>query len=277
MTLGEALSFARSALASHNVEDAGLESEVLLCHAIGIDRTRLYLTLKEELTPEQEKTFIELLKRRLSGVPLAYVVRHREFCGLDFYINQDVLIPRPETELLVEKALALAQSKSIRTIADIGTGSGIIAVTLAVKLSGVRIYATDISEKAIVVALFNAEKHGVVYRITFLKGDLVVPLPEPGDLIIANLPYVKRAEITPPIAAEPHQALDGGREGLDVIKRFCREVKNKLNPGGYVLMEIGQGQHQTVKEYLLSLYPDAEIEVYKDLAGIDRVIEAKLD
>ncbi len=277
MTLGEALSFARSALASHNVEDAGLESEVLLHHAIGIDRTRLYLTLKEALTPEQEKTFRELLERRLSGVPLAYVVRHREFYGLDFYINQDVLIPRPETELLVEKALALAQSKPIRTIADIGTGSGIIAVTLAVKLPDARIYATDISEKAIVVALFNAEKHGVVYRITFLQGDLVATLPEPGDLIIANLPYVKRAEITPPITAEPHQALDGGREGLDVIKRFCREVKSKLNPGGYVLMEIGQGQHQTVKEYLLSLYPDAEIKIYQDLAGIDRAIEAKLD
>ena len=276
MTLQEALGFAKGELTSRNFEDAGLESEVLLRHAIGIDRTQLYLTLKEELTPEQEKTFIELLKRRLSGVPLAYVVRHREFYGLDFYINQDVLIPRPETELLVEKALALAESKPIHTIADIGTGSGIIAVTLAVKLPDARIYATDISEKAIVVALFNAEKHGVVYRITFLKGDLVVPLSEPCDLIVANLPYVKRAEITPPIAAEPHQALDGGREGLDMIKRFCREVKSKLNPGGCVLMEIGQGQHQAVKDFLLSLYPDAEIKIYKDLAGIERVVEARI-
>jgi release factor glutamine methyltransferase len=276
MTLQEALGFAKGELTSRNVEDAGLESEVLLRHAIGIDRTQLYLTLKEALTPEQEKTFIELLKRRLSGVPLAYVVRHREFYGLDFYINQDVLIPRPETELLVEKALALAQSKPIHTIADIGTGSGIIAVTLAVKLPDARIYATDISEKALAVALFNAEKHGVVYRITFLQGDLVATLPEPCDLIIANLPYVKQAEITPPIAAEPHQALDGGREGLDMIKRFCREVKNKLNPDGYVLMEIGQGQSAAIKELLHGLYPDAEIRIYRDLARIERVVEARI-
>jgi release factor glutamine methyltransferase len=276
VTLQEALNFAKSALSSRNVEDAGLESEVLLRHALGIDRTQLYLTLKEELTPEQEKTFRELLERRLSGVPLAYVVKHREFYGLDFYINQDVLIPRPETELLVEKALELAKNKPIHTIADVGTGSGIIAVTLAVRLPDVKIYATDISEKALAVALFNAEKHGVVYRITFLKGDLVRPIPEPCDLIVANLPYVKRAEITPPIAAEPHQALDGGKEGLDVIKRFCREVKTKLTPGGYVLMEIGRGQSETVKKYLLSLYPDAEIEVYKDMSGIERVVEARI-
>lgn len=283
MTLGEALAFARRALSGCNVEDAGLESEVLLRHTLVIDRTRLYLSLREELTPKQEKTFRELLERRLCGVPLAYVIKHREFYGLDFYVNQAVLIPRPETELLVEKALALTENKPIHTIADIGTGSGIIAVTLAVKLPDVKIYATDISEKALAVATLNAEKNRIVNRITFLKGDLVQPLPEPCDLIIANLPYVQTAEITPPIhgepvqgepiTAEPHLALDGGKEGLDVIKRFCREVKSKLKPGAYILMEIGWGQSQAVKEYLLSLYPDAEIEIYKDLAGIDRVVE----
>jgi release factor glutamine methyltransferase len=272
----EALDKAKSELASRNVEDAGLEAEVLLRHALGIDRTRLYLGLEEELTPEQAKAFQELLERRVSGVPLTYVVQHREFYGLDFYVNQDVLIPRPETELLVEKAIATAKNNHIVTIADIGTGSGIIAVTLAVTLPEARIYAVDVSEKALAVAILNAEKHAAVYRITFLKGDLVKPLPEHCGLIVANLPYVKQSEIYAPIDAEPHLALDGGKEGLDVIARFCREVKDRLTPGGYVLMEIGLGQSEAVREVLTRLYPDAEITVYKDLARIDRVVQARI-
>lgn len=272
----EALGKAKSELASRNVEDAGLEAEVLLRHALGIDRTRLYLGLEEELTPEQAKAFQELLERRVSGVPLSYVVKHREFYGLDFYVNQEVLIPRPETELLVEKAIATAKNNHIVTIADIGTGSGIIAVTLAVKLPEARIYAVDVSEKALAVAILNAEKHAAVYHITFLKGDLVKPLPEHCGLIVANLPYVKQSEICAPISAEPHLALDGGKEGLDVIARFCREVKDRLTPGGYVLMEIGLGQSEAVREVLTRLYPDAEITVYKDLARIDRVVQARI-
>ena len=275
-TLEEALKFARTELSSRNVEDAELESEVLLRHALGIDRTKLYLSLSERLTPEQEAKFRQLLARRMSGIPLAYVVKHREFYGLDFYVNQDVLIPRPETELLVEKAIAISESHSIHTIADVGTGSGIIAVTLAVKLPDAKIYATDISTRALAVALFNAERHGVVYRISFLKGDLTAPLPEPCDLICANLPYVRQEEIVEPIASEPHTALDGGKEGLDVIRRFCREVKGKLSPGGFVLMETGQGQSGAIKDYLLELYPYASIEVYADLAGIDRVVSVRI-
>jgi release factor glutamine methyltransferase len=276
VTRRESLDKAKNELASRRVEDAALEAEVLLQHALSIDRTRLYMSLAEELTPEHVKAFQELLERRLSGVPLAYVVKHREFYGLDFYVNEDVLIPRPETELLVEKALAIATEQKIGTIADIGTGSGIIAVTLAVKLPEARIYAVDISEKALAVAAFNAEKHAAVCRITFLKGDLVEPLPERCGLIVANLPYVRQAEIYAPIDAEPHLALDGGKEGLDVIARFCREVKGKLSPGGYVLMEIGQGQSDAVREDLTQLYPDAEITVYQDLAGIDRVVQARI-
>ncbi len=276
MKLKEALVFARSALSTVNAEDSALEAEVLLRHALGIDRTQLYLRQDEELTPEQEARFRHLLARRTSGIPLAYVVKHREFYGLDFYVNQDVLIPRPETELLVEKAIDIAQRDRVRTVADIGTGSGIIAVTLALKLPEVKIYSVDVSEKALAVALYNAERHGVVYRITFLKGDLVQPLPGPCGLIVANLPYVKREEIVPPIAAEPHTALDGGRTGLEIIERFIREVKTRLSPNGTVLMEIGRGQGEAVKASLFRRYPEATITIYPDLAGIDRVVEARI-
>ncbi len=276
MTVGEALAFARKQLTSRNTEDAGLEAEVLLRYILNIDRTQLYLREKEQLKPEQEKKLKELLERRVNGVPLAYIIKNREFYGLDFYVDENVLIPRPETELLVDKALDLAKNNSIHTIADIGTGSGVIAITLALKLPEVKIFSTDISKKALAVALHNAETYKVSNRITFLQGDLVEPIPEFCDLIVANLPYVKSEEIVYPIAAEPHSALDGGREGLDVINRFCREVKSKLKPAGYVLMEIGEGQSNYLVSLLRSLYPDIKIKVHKELADIERVVEARI-
>jgi release factor glutamine methyltransferase len=275
VTRREALNLGKKALASLNIEDIRLEAEVLLRHTLGIDRTRLYMTLNEELSPEHVKTFQTLLERRQLGVPLAYLVGHREFYGLDFDVNPDVLIPRPETELLVEKTLAIATNDRIITIADIGTGSGVIAVTLASKLPAARIYAVDISGKALAVARINAEKHVSINRITFLQGDLVQPLPEPCDLIVANLPYVKQSDIVAPINAEPRLALDGGPDGLDIIARFCRSVSTKLNPGGYILLEIGQGQCEAISEILTSIYPAVEIVVYPDLAGIERVVQAR--
>lgn len=274
MTLREALSYARNMLSARNIEDASLESELLLRYTMKLDRAKLYLSLDERLTTEQATAFQHLLERRLAGEPLAYITEESEFYGLDFYVNENVLIPRPETELLVEKALSLAEKGNIATIADIGTGAGIIAITLALKLPDVRIYATDISAKALEVAKFNAEKHIVTDRIQFLQGDLLEPIPQPCDLIIANLPYV-REEAVPPF--EPRIALDGGKDGLTQIRRLCREIKGKLTPLGYLLLEIGQGQCQTVKDFLLSLYPEAETESDKDLAGIERVVCVRLN
>lgn len=273
MTVREALASARNMLSALDPEDAPIESELLLRHTLKIDRVRLYLSLDERLTPEQEATFHNLLQRRLAGEPLAYITGERAFYGLDFYVNRNVLIPRPETELLVEKAISLAQKGNISAIADIGTGSGIIAIVLAVKLPGARIYATDISASALKVAKANAERYGLTDRIQFLKGDLLESLPAPCDLIIANLPYVKEEEILP---FEPRIALNGGGDGLSLIKRLCRDIRSKLCLSGSLLLEIGQGQSRTVRDFLLSLYPEAEIEIYRDLAGIERVVKVRL-
>jgi len=279
VTLEQALSQARKVLASHSIEDAPLESELLLRHVLEIDRVQLYQDLNRELSPQQEATFWHLIERRLSGEPTAYIIGHREFYGLDFYVDANVLIPRPETELLVEKALKLAENHPTISIAEVGTGCGAIAISLALNLPQAKIYAIDISPAALKVAATNCQKHGVVDRICLLRGDMLNPLPEPVDLIIANLPYVKKTELRQisPAGFEPLLALNGGPNGLEKIRQLCPHLSNKLRPKGYLLLEIGQGQGKTVTTLLENLFPLAKIEITTDLSGIDRVVNLTLD
>ncbi len=274
MTLKQAIGCAREILVANNIEDAPLESEILLRHALKINQVQLYLDLNHELSPEQEETFWHLIERRLSREPTAYILGHREFYGLDFYVDPSVLIPRPESELLVEKALKLAQRHTLATIAEVGTGCGAIAISLALNLPQAKIYATDISVPALKVALVNCQKHGVVDRVCLLSGDMLDPLPEPVDLIVANLPYVKQSELSSKCSAnpEPLLALNGGPDGLEKIRQLCCQVSDKLLPRGYLLLEIGQGQENAVTTFLRNLSPSAEIEVTPDLSGTDRVV-----
>ena len=271
MTLKQALSYAREALAAQNIEEAPLESELLLRHALKLNRVSLYLNLEKELEPQEEESFRQLVERRLSGEPTAYITGHCEFYGIDFYVNRNVLIPRPESELLVEKALALARNGAIDRIADIGTGCGTIAISLALNLPHVRIYATDISSSALEVAGMNCQKYGLENRIQLLQGDMLEPLPRRVKLIVANPPYVRQKEISQ-LTFEPPLALDGGADGLDKIRKLCRQLKDKLQPGGSLLLEIGQGQGKAVIELLRQLFPPAKIEVTSDFASIDRVV-----
>jgi release factor glutamine methyltransferase len=275
VTLKQTLLRAREMLTANNIDDARLECELLLRHTLKTSRVQLYLDLDRELSPEQEETFWSLIKRRLSNEPAAYITGHREFYGLDFHVNSDVLIPRPETELLVEKALNLAQRRTTSTIAEIGTGCGAIAISLALNLPGTRIYATDISARALRVALINCEKHGVADKVCLLRGDMLNPLPEPVDLIVANLPYVRETELHS-VNGEPRLALDGGADGLEKIRQLCGQLNGRLHPTGCLLLEIGQGQRETVTAHLHRLFPTAEIEATPDLSGIDRVVSLTL-
>jgi release factor glutamine methyltransferase len=276
VTLKQALSRARGILADGNIEDARLESELLLRHTLKISQVQLYLDLDHELSLNQEQTFWQLIKRRLDGEPTAYITGHREFYGLDFYVDPSVFIPRPESELLVEKALDLTQNHPVSTIAEIGTGCGAIAISLALKLPQAKIYATDISAPALKVALVNCQRHGVVNRICLLHGDMLDPLPEPVDLVVANLPYVSELEMPDLANFEPLLALDGGSDGLEKIHQLCRRVTDKLRPDGCLLLEIGQGRGKGVTTCLRSLFPSAKIEVAPDLSGIDRVVSLRL-
>ncbi len=278
MTIKQTLSRAREILVANSIEDSALESELLLRHALKMSRVQLYLGLDCELSPEEDENFWHLIKRRLNHEPTAYITGHREFYGLDFYVDPNVLIPRPESELLVEKTIEVAQNQAVSTIAEVGTGSGAIAISLALSLPQVKIYATDISAATLKVALFNCQKHGVVGRICLLEGDMLDPLPEPVDLIVANLPYVRESEL-PHINTlnfEPSLALNGGPDGLEKIRQLCPQTSAKLRPGGCLLLEIGQGQGEAVTSFLRHLFPLAEIELTPDLSGIERVVSLTL-
>jgi release factor glutamine methyltransferase len=275
MSLKQALSRARDILAPKNIEDTPLECELLLRHVLGISRTQLYLDLDRALNPEEEEAFRQLLERRLSGEPAAYITGHREFYDLDFYVDPRVLIPRPESELLVEEALGLAQEHSLFAIAEVGTGSGAIAISLALELPEAKIYATDISSPALEVARLNCQKHGVINRVCLLRGDMLEPLPEAVDLAVANLPYARRSELAG-MKFEPRLALDGGSDGMGKIRRLCRQAGGKLRPGGFLLLEIGQGQGKEVTALLNALFPTGKIKLLPDLSGIERVVSLSL-
>lgn len=274
MKIGDALREARQRLSLAGVEEASLEGDLLMRHILGMSAAQLYLNFDQELAPEKENDFRLLIQRRLCSEPAAYILGHREFYGLDYYVNQSVLIPRPETELLVEETIGLAGNYESAIIADVGTGCGAIGVALAVNLPRARIYATDISTEALMVARANARRHGVEERLVFSKGDLLEPLPESVDIVVANLPYVRSPDVAG--SFEPHIALDGGSDGLAVISRFCGQLSGKVRPSGCVLLEVGLGQAEAVTEMFRGTLPDARVEVYPDLAGIERIVRTML-
>jgi release factor glutamine methyltransferase len=264
-----------------------LDAEVLLAHSLGQERTWLYLHLSDPLDENQANKFETLLYRREQREPVAYIVGSREFFGLEFEINSSVLIPRPETELLVETALQVAiqrlqvkDHESVISIADVGTGSGCIAIALAKHLPNVSIIATDVSRWALRLAWFNAGAHHVKDKIAFAMGNLLEPVTEPVDIIASNPPYVSRAELAmamPEVSRyEPRLALDGGEDGLDVIRLLLPQAKERLKPGGHLLVEIGSTQGQAVTQLAKIHFPQANIQIKKDLAGLDRLLVVEL-
>lgn len=291
MSIKEALHQASKTLATHAIEDAPLEAELLVMHLLGIDRARLYARLDEELSPDEEQALAQLIDRRLSHEPIAYIIGHREFFGHDFHVAPGVLIPRAESELLVEKALEKIEptgeklstpekGEKSEKIADIGTGSGAIAISLALLLPKAKIYATDISPRALEIARLNLEKHGVQDRVHLLQGDLLDPLPEPVDIIIANPPYIRDEEVNQLSAeirmCEPMVALVGGRDGLDKVRQLLVNAPEKLRPGGSILLEIGPGHGLALTAWAKDLFPGAKVELAHDLSGRERVLNVIL-
>ena len=269
---------AEEALSAVDIDDALLESEVLLMHVLKISRVKLHIDIENELTPQQYEEFRALVLRRLQGEPSAYITGNREFYGLNFFVNPDVLIPRPETELLVEQAIATVKKRSYKTIVDAGTGSGVVAICLALNLPNTVIYATDISAPALEVASRNCLKHDVENRITLLQGNLLEPLPEPVEMIVGNLPYVTNTDMhqVSTNGHEPEIALSGGADGLESIITIVGQSVSKLLRGGSILLEVGQGQSQAASRQLRGIYPYGEVGIFRDLAGIERVVSLSL-
>ncbi len=282
MSVKEALRKAIETLTLHRFEEAPLEAEVLLRHLLGIGRVELHLRLGDSLPPEQTAELDRLIRRRLSHEPIAYITGHKEFFGLEFRVNANTLIPRPETELLVEKALELAGSHTSPTIADVGTGCGAIAIALAVHLPQAEVYAVDISAAALEVAALNCERHQVTGRVHLLQGDLLQPITG-LDFILANLPYVSDRQmqgLSDEVRLfEPARALSGGPDGLRQISRLLAQARDKLHPGGAILLEISTEQRTDVAALAGRHLPGANVKVLPDLSGHDRaiVIESKAD
>lgn len=278
MNLRDALAGARQRLTAAGIEDPSMEAEVLLRHVLTIDRASLYAAPERELTGTEAAAFDRLLTRRLAGEPSAYLTGVREFYGLPFRVTPDVLIPRPETELLVERAVTLCREHEYRTAADVGAGSGVITVCLASNIPGLRVYATDTSGEALGIAQENATTHGVTNRISFICGDGVAVLPGRVDLICANPPYVLSADIPAdgPLSYEPRTALDGGPDGLSFLNTLCDTIFEKLRPGGAVLLEVGEGQAETVLSRLKERCSGGTGKIHFDLADIGRLVEFRL-
>jgi len=277
-------------LQEEGLDTSRLDAELLLGHVLGLARAQIHAHLDRQLDAAELDSYHELIERRRRHEPVAYILGHKEFYGLDFYVDRRVLIPRPETELLVEKGLEVGRAASHPlTIADVGTGCGAIAISLAVHLNNepskpqAIIYALDASSEALEVAAISRRRHRVERRVHLLQGDLLSPLPEPVDLIVANLPYVSGAEweqlprtIT---AYEPRSALDGGLDGLDAIRRLLAQARSHLKPQATILLEIGVTQGAAVTNLVRRHFSAATIEVVQDYAGLDRmvVIEIQAD
>ena len=274
-TIKDLLEWTTRFFTDKGIEEPRLNAEVLLAQVLDKDRVYLYANYFAPVNKNEREQYREFIKRRSNQEPLAYLLERREFMSLDFKVTPAVLIPRPETELLVETVLQRANQAKPVAICDVGTGSGAIAVSLAYYLPQAQVTGIDISGPALDVARLNAQQHGVEVR--FLEGDLLSPLPvqEQFDFICANLPYISEDEYTQLDVQvrdyEPRQALWGFGDGLELYRRLIPQVWTYLRPGGYLLMEIGCGQAQAVAQLLPS---SVKVQVEQDWAGLDRLIIA---
>ncbi len=276
-TSAEALAWTVSRFSEAGLASARLDAELLLAHALGTERVHLYAHPERPLSEAERATYRQLIERRLAGEPIAYIMGRKNFRYLSLKITPAVLIPRPETELLVESVVEFAAGSPLKC-AEIGTGSGAVAISIARELPGAVIYATDLSQGALDLANENAEAAGVGKAVVLLHGDLFGPLPHELagflDAVVSNPPYIPTDDIRslPPEIGdyEPREALDGGPDGLGVVRRLIAESPAFLRPGGLLAIEIGHDQGDRVADLAGSDF--ADIEVRKDLAGLDRVL-----
>jgi len=254
-------------------DTASLDAQVLLCFVLNVERSYLFAHDDETLSPEQVNQFEALIKRRAGGEPIAYIVGKKGFYDIELTVTPDVLIPRPETELLLEDALRLMKATPDCTVADIGTGSGVLAITFAKHMPQSRVYAVDLSEQALAVATQNIQENYV--SITTYHGNLAQPLIDHTinvDLLMANLPYIRTDEMATLAVSkhEPHMALDGGADGLDFIRELFVQLPEVCRDGAWILLEIGAEQGDALKALVREQF-DVDCDILQDYAGLDRI------
>jgi release factor glutamine methyltransferase len=275
-SLHERLADARQRLVAAGIpeHEAALDAELLARHVLECDRATLVTRSRDAVPSAFERLYRPLLERRAARVPMAYILGRREFWGLEFEVTPDVLIPRPETELVVEETIAIAPRSTTRLIVDVGTGSGCLAITLAVEFPGARLIGTDTSRPALEVARRNAVRHDVIERVAFTWTDLLDGVEGPADVIVSNPPYVPEgdaADLQPEVERnEPAAALYGGADGLAVIRRLLAAAPRCLAPDGWLVVEFGFGQDVPLRA-AASEAGWKIVRVRRDLQGIPRV------
>jgi len=295
-TIGRLIEWTRDFFGKKDVAQPRLEAEILLAYVLGAERIDLYLRYEDAVSEDERTAFRELVRRRAGGEPTRYLVGTCEFLSLAFKVTPDCLIPRPETEMLVEEVLRRrsaapaplleggeVESPGPVAAIDLCTGCGCVAVSLAVRLPDCRVTATDISPAALEVARTNAEAHGVATRVTFLEGDLYDALDaadaQPADFLLANPPYVAQKEwdgLAREIRQhEPRNALVAGPDGTEVIERILKGARAYLKPGAILLVEIGAGQGAKATEMASTVRGLTDVRILKDDAGLDRIVVAQ--
>jgi release factor glutamine methyltransferase len=275
-TIKSAISEGAETLAASGVNESRSDAALLLMHVLQSDRAFLVAHPERILSADQLERFRSLVSRRAQGEPLQYITSHQEFFKLDFELTPDVLIPRPETELIVEVGLELLKHKPAPTLADIGTGSGCIAISLLHELTNARAVAVDLSPAALAVATKNAARHQVINRLRLVKSDLfsAIDSGECFDVIVSNPPYVPvddLMDLPREVRHEPQDALDGGTDGLAVIRRLLNDAPKFLRSGGYLVFEIGIDQAKGIKQIVEQTAWEL-VEIRKDLQGIPRTV-----
>jgi len=287
MTVLEILNWTTNCLKDHQIENGRLDAELLLARSLNLSREGLYRNFHSPLKEREREALEKMVQRRISGEPLQYILEHQEFWSIDFKVDPRVLIPRPETELLVEQSLLTLSENSLKrnpSILEIGTGSGAIAIALAKEVKNIFLIATDMSSNALILAKENAKSAGVQDQVQFLNGDLFGPFcpskeRRPFDLIISNPPYIIRSEIGSLAKEvrdyEPTIALDGGQDGLEFYRRIITGAPLYLREGGRLLLEVALGQSGIVSEMIEKGGNFFKPESIPDLSGIGRVVKAQ--
>jgi release factor glutamine methyltransferase len=287
MTVFEILNWSTNYLKDHQIENARLNAELLLSQTLNLGKEGLYVRLHSPFREEEKEALERLIQRRISGEPLQYILGHQEFWSIDFKVDPRVLIPRPETELLVEQTLSILSEspfESTRFVLEIGTGSGAVAISLAKEVRDIFLVATDISREALILAKENAKSSGALHQIQFIHGNLFDPFRllrkrEPFDLILSNPPYIACSEIEGLAREvrdyEPMIALNGGEEGLTFYRNIISQAPFYLKKGGWLLLEVGQAQAEKVSEMIRKRGDFLTPQRLQDLSGIERVVKAQ--
>ena len=278
MNIEEILKKEINNLKQNNIENSTLKVKILLANILNVKKEYLLIHSEEEVKQEDKIKYENNINELIKGKPLQYITNKQEFMGLNFYVDENVLIPQPDTEILVEKAIEIAETTQKNKILDMCTGSGCIAISLAKNIKNAQIIATDISNNALNVANKNAINHNVENKIKFINSDMFNNIEEKFDIIVSNPPYIETETINKleiEVQNEPHLALDGGIDGLKFYKIIANNAFKYLNENGYLLLEIGYNQQKSVMQLLQDTGKYKNIETIKDLGGNYRVVIAR--